>query len=151
MPDDVGKGVSRRRRNRRQRRTTGRRSAFATTLIVLAATTTITNLSIQGRDSSSVFTLSGQITGGFAGLTRLIELHVDESLQIRLGRGLLALFPMLGNRLDGWAELPAFEELLRRLGRSGVGSLLGGSLRVSAPWKLAEAFLAPRDKAVRPV
>jgi autotransporter-associated beta strand protein len=42
--------------------------------IILPATTSgVTNLSLQGRDSSSVFTLSGQISGGFAGLTNWVD------------------------------------------------------------------------------
>ena len=42
-------------------------------IILPAATTTVTNMSIQGRDSSSVFTLAGQITGGYAGLTNWVD------------------------------------------------------------------------------
>ena len=42
-------------------------------IILPAATTTVTNMSIQGRDSSSVFTLAGQITGGYAGLTNWLD------------------------------------------------------------------------------
>ena len=41
MPENVGKGVSRRKRNKGQRRRTGRRSAFATAFIVLTVTTSL--------------------------------------------------------------------------------------------------------------
>lgn len=42
MPENVGKGVSRRKRNKGQRKRTGRRSAFATAFIVLAVTASVT-------------------------------------------------------------------------------------------------------------
>ena len=42
MPENVGKGVSRRKRNKGQRKRTGRRSAFATAFIVLAVTASLT-------------------------------------------------------------------------------------------------------------
>ena len=42
-------------------------------IVLPAATTTVTNMSIQGRDSTSVFTLAGQITGGYAGLTNWVD------------------------------------------------------------------------------
>lgn len=42
-------------------------------IILPAASTTVSNMSIQGRDSSSVFTLAGQITGGYAGLTNWVD------------------------------------------------------------------------------
>ena len=42
-------------------------------ILLPAATTTVTNLSIQGHDSTSVFTLAGQITGGYAGLTNWVD------------------------------------------------------------------------------
>jgi autotransporter-associated beta strand protein len=44
--------------------------------IVLPASSmsgTVSNISIQGRDSTSVFTLSGQISGGFTGLTNWVD------------------------------------------------------------------------------
>ena len=42
-------------------------------IVLPAATTTVTNMSIQGHDSTSVFTLAGQITGGYAGLTNWVD------------------------------------------------------------------------------
>lgn len=42
-------------------------------IVLPAATTLATNVGIQGHDSSSVFTLSGPISGGFAGLTNWMD------------------------------------------------------------------------------
>ena len=42
-------------------------------IVLPAASTLVTNVGIQGRDSTSVFTLSGQISGGFAGLTNWFD------------------------------------------------------------------------------
>ena len=42
-------------------------------VLPISGTTGVTNLSLQGRDSSSVFTLSGQISGGYVGLTNWLD------------------------------------------------------------------------------
>ena len=42
-------------------------------IILPASASTVTNVSIQGRDSSSVFTLAGTISGGYAGLTNWVD------------------------------------------------------------------------------
>jgi hypothetical protein len=47
-----------------------------------SGTAGVTNLSIQGRDNSSVFTLSGQISGGYAGLTNWFDSATSGSLGV---------------------------------------------------------------------
>ena len=47
--------------------------ALPNTIVFPPQTTLVTNISIQGHDSSSSFTLSGPIMGGFAGLTNWVD------------------------------------------------------------------------------
>jgi autotransporter-associated beta strand protein len=74
-------------------------------IILPAATTLVTNVGIQGRDSTSVFTLAGQISGGYAGLTNWVDFSDSGSVGVMrlanpansfianlfVNRGLLAL------------------------------------------------------------
>jgi autotransporter-associated beta strand protein len=48
-------------------------SVVANAINLPAASTLVTNVSIQGRDSNSVFTLTGQIGGGYSGLTNWFD------------------------------------------------------------------------------
>jgi fibronectin-binding autotransporter adhesin len=51
-------------------------------IVLPAASTLVTNVSIQGRDSSSVFTLSGQISGGYTGLTNWVDFGDSGSVGV---------------------------------------------------------------------